>query len=176
MLSCEPTTLSLSGEISTVGSAVMNDSRPAERPGLLGSDEERAARALLDAASRLLGDVPATFAALLFGRTAPEDLLIYEQREIAELARQAWTFLAERTPGESKVRVVSPPASAGEHLKSISVIEVVNDDMPFLVDSLMGELTERGLNVQLVAHPIFVVARGNDGRLANPPTEIRAEG
>jgi glutamate dehydrogenase len=154
----------------------MNDSRPAERSGFLGSDEERAARALLDAASTLLGDVPATFAALLFARTAPEDLLIYDKTEVAELARQAWAFLAERKSGEPKVHVVSPPDAAGAHLKSISVIEVVNDDMPFLVDSLMGELNERGLHVRLIAHPIFTVVRGQDGKLASPPTEGRADG
>ena len=39
--------------------------------------------------------------------------------------------------------------------KSVSVIEIVNDDMPFLVDSVMGEIAERRLNVQLVVHPVF---------------------
>jgi glutamate dehydrogenase len=154
----------------------MNDSRPADRPGFLGSDEERAARALLDAASTLLGDVPAAFAALLFGRTAPEDLLVYDKAEVAELARQAWAFFNERKAGEPKVHVTSPPESAGVHLKSISVVEVVNDDMPFLVDSLMGELNERGLHVRLVAHPVFTVVRGPDGKLASPSIDEPSEG
>jgi glutamate dehydrogenase len=124
----------------------------------------------------MLGDVPATFAALLFARTAPEDLLVYEARELAELAREAWAFLAVRAPGAPKIRFVSPPASAGDRLKTISVIEVINDDMPFLVDSLMGELTERGLGVRLVAHPIFAVTRGKDGKLTGAPAEARGDG
>ena len=41
----------------------------------------------------------------------------------------------------------------------MSVIEIVNDDMPFLFDSVMGELAERRLTVQLVAHPVFGVWR-----------------
>ena len=152
----------------------MNDSRPTERSAALASEEERAARDLLDVSSTLLGDVPATFAAVLFARTAPEDLLVYDAKELAQLARDAWAFLAVRKPGEPKVRFTSP-ASDGDRLKSISVIEVVNDDMPFLVDSLMGELTERGIGVRLVAHPIFSVARDGDGNLTAPPAEARAD-
>ena len=45
------------------------------------------------------------------------------------------------------------------------MIEIVNDDMPFLVDSVMGELTERGLAVRLVAHPILAVERDKSGKL-----------
>ena len=41
----------------------------------------------------------------------------------------------------------------------MTVIEIVNDDMPFLVDSVMGELAERRLEVRLVAHPVLGVAR-----------------
>ena len=46
----------------------------------------------------------------------------------------------------------------------MTVIEIVNDDMPFLVNSVMGEIAERRLEVRLVAHPVFGVAR-NGGKL-----------
>ena len=98
--------------------------------------------------------MPDGFAALLFGRAAPEDLVGYDAAELASLARDAWAFFATRKPGAPKIRFESPAASGGERLKTISVIEIVNDDMPFLVDSVMGELTERGLDIRLVAHPI----------------------
>ena len=60
-------------------------------------------------------------------------------------------------PGAPKVRIATPAASAGERLQQISVIEIVNDDMPFLLDSVMGELAERGVEVRLVVHPVFTV-------------------
>src|SRR3954466_11127307 len=107
--------------------------------------EERAARARIDAAAKLLrggrSDVPDDFVALLFGRAAPEDLVGYEAAELAALAREAWAFVAIRKPGTPKIRLELPKVSDGEHLKSVSVIEIVNDDMPFLVDSAMAELT-----------------------------------
>ena len=148
----------------------MNQQAITSRPG----SEERAARARIDAAAKLLrGDksnVPADFAALLFGRAAPEDLVGYDASELAVLAREAWVFLAARKPGTPKIRF-EQPAQDGEHLKSVSVIEIVNDDMPFLVDSVMAELTERGLAPRLVVHPILAVARDKTGKLNGPPAE-----
>ncbi len=56
---------------------------------------------------------------------------------------------------------------AGDRLKDVSVLEIVNDDMPFLVDSVMAELAERGVDVRLVVHPVFAVARDPEGRLTD---------
>ena len=149
----------------------MNQQAIVDRP----DREDRAARARIDAAAKLLrgrkSDVPDDFVALLFGRAAPEDLVGYEAAELAALAREAWAFVATRKPAAPKIRFEQPKASDGEHLKSISVIEIVNDDMPFLVDSVMAELTDRGLAPRLVVHPILAVARDKAGRLTTAPSE-----
>ncbi|HWL31053.1 MAG TPA: NAD-glutamate dehydrogenase [Xanthobacteraceae bacterium] len=139
------------------------------------SGEERAARLRIGAAAELLradkGGAPDDFAALLFGQTAPEDLAGYEPAALAALTREAWTFLAHRARGVAKVRVATPKAKDAETLRAISVIEIVNDDMPFLVDSVMAELAELGLVVRLVAHPILAVERDAAGRLSSPPAQ-----
>ena len=101
----------------------------------IASDDERAPRAApaesaaepVERAGKPLGE----FASALFARVAPEDLVRYEPRELADLAADAWEFLAVRRPGTPKVRIESPPASAGQTLKTISVVEIANDDMPF---------------------------------------------
>src|SRR5439155_10249867 len=118
---------------------------------------------------------PAGFVSLLFARTAPEDLIAVAPRELASLAREAWAFLAMRKPGAPKIRFEAPTFDAGEGMKSISVIEIVNDDMPFLLDSVMGELTERGLEIRLVAHPILVVERDAKGKLTALPVQERSK-
>ncbi|MBX9844483.1 MAG: NAD-glutamate dehydrogenase, partial [Xanthobacteraceae bacterium] len=137
------------------------------------SPEDRSARARIGAAGKLLRDskgaVPDGFVALMFARTAPEDLVRYDAAEIAVLTREAWTFFATRKPGVPKIRFESPDAAWGDRLKTVSVIEIVNDDMPFLVDSVMDELTERGLDVRLVAHPIIAADRDNSGKLRSEP-------
>ncbi|MBX9830256.1 MAG: NAD-glutamate dehydrogenase, partial [Xanthobacteraceae bacterium] len=137
------------------------------------SPEDRSARARIGAAGKLLRESKSGasdgFAALLFARTAPEDLVRYDAAEIAVLTREAWTFFVTRKPGSPKIRFESPDASWGDRLKTVSVIEIVNDDMPFLVDSVMDELTERGLDIRLVAHPIIAADRDKSGKLKSEP-------
>ncbi|PZM93596.1 MAG: NAD-glutamate dehydrogenase, partial [Actinobacteria bacterium] len=88
----------------------------------------------------------------------PEGLLAatYAHRELAE----------QRVPGEPKLRI-SPPS--GEQQRS--VIEIVADDMPFLVNSVTAALHTHHLDLHLLVHPVMVVRRDPDGRL----TEIAAE-
>ena len=47
----------------------------------------------------------------------------------------------------------------------VAVLEILNDDMPFLVDSVLGELNERGLDIRLLVHPVFTVERDEAGNL-----------
>ncbi|WP_322938154.1 NAD-glutamate dehydrogenase [Nocardioides bizhenqiangii] len=75
---------------------------------------------------------------------------------------------AERQPETTKVRVYTPTVaehgwSAGGH----SVVEVVTDDMSFLVDSLTMELARQHRNAHLVLHPTLDVERDDAGRLVN---------
>ncbi len=83
--------------------------------------------------------------------------------QLAEKTRAVLDFIAEKPAGKHKLRVRSTqaPDGAGEG----SVIEILNDDMPFLVDSVMGELQARGLSVRLLLHPIFKTRRDQAGRL-----------
>ncbi len=92
-------------------------------------------------------------------------MLCYAVADLAELAERAFDFLKERQPGVPKIRCETVALKESGARKSVSVIEIVNDDMPFLVDSVMGELAERRLNVQLVAHPVFGVRR-DGGKLS----------
>ena len=56
---------------------------------------------------------------------------------------------------------------AGEHgwASRHTVVEVVNDDMPFLVDSASMEVSRQALTLHLIVHPIFAVERDKSGTL-----------
>jgi glutamate dehydrogenase len=141
---------------------------------------QQSTRARLAAAADLLrqerAEIPENFATLLFGRAAPEDLLAYTPAELTILAREAWAFMNTRRRGVPKIRLESPPATDGR-LKSVAVLEIVTDDMPFLLHSVMGELTERGLDIRLVAHPVLAAMRDRQsGALAGRPTEAHGRG
>jgi glutamate dehydrogenase len=106
--------------------------------------------------------VPPAFGVALFGRTSREDLARYEPRVLAALAEAAWEHLNEpREPGRHSLRLLE--LQDDPQLAAITIIEVVNDDMPFLLDSTLAELSDQGLELRLVAHPIFGVERDFDG-------------
>src|SRR5690349_19696585 len=52
-----------------------------------------------------------------------------------------------------------------ERVRSVSIIEMINNDMPFLLDSVMAELTQQNVDVRLVLHPIITVERDQTGAL-----------
>src|SRR5215217_963709 len=134
---------------------------------LTANDEERAEAALISAAAKLASfdGTPPDFVGALFAHAPPEDLLRYDPAQLAALAQNAWSFLAARKPGSPKIRFEGPTSAAAAPRRSDSVLEIVNDDMPFLVDSVLGELSDRGLGVRFVVHPIFSVLRDLEGRL-----------
>ncbi len=136
------------------------------------STEENAAHDLLRQAQALLAQtakkdgVPADFIERLFGHVIFEDLAPYAPPDIAELAREAWSFVRVRKPGVPKIRLEDAPGGANGALAAISVLEIINDDMPFLVNSVLSELTRQGTMVRLVAHPVLALERGSDNALA----------
>jgi glutamate dehydrogenase len=104
-------------------------------------------------------DSPPGFVAGLFGRVVPDDVAQLGSNDLAKLAARAWEALRKRTPGAPKISCETVTLEDSGPRKAVTVVEIVNDDMPFLVDSVMGELTERRVAVQLVAHPVFGVRR-----------------
>jgi glutamate dehydrogenase len=88
-------------------------------------------------------------------------------REPAELAGAALSHLrfARQRRGRALVRVFNPSLREHGYTSPHTVIEMVNDDMPFLVDSIGLALTQRSLTMHFLAHPIFAVVRDGSGVL-----------
>jgi glutamate dehydrogenase len=68
-----------------------------------------------------------------------------------------------RPPGRAVVRVVDGSVSGAGPLHT--TVEVVADDMPFLVDSVTSALTRLGRGIHLVAHPRLAARRDEAGAL-----------
>ena len=125
-------------------------------------DDKARATLIRDAAGSVHpGKSPRAFAELLFGYTNLEDLANYDASSLAFLAEQAWEHVQQRTAGNADIRVVNPTMPDG---REISVLEILNDNMPFLFDSTMAELAVHGIEVTLVAHPIIAVERDDQGK------------
>ncbi len=105
------------------------------------------------------------FAREYFRQVDPDDIVERSAEELMGALLSHWQFGARREPGKPKVRVLSPTAAEHGWVSRHTVIEMVNDDMPFLVDSTTMEINRRGSTLHLIVHPIFAVERNADGTL-----------
>jgi glutamate dehydrogenase len=112
---------------------------------------------------------PAPLAAALL-RAWRRSVAREEWRELdpAALERAACSQLAfgrVRRTGQLLLRVSNPPLDEPGLPDTVTVIELITDDMPFLVDTIALQLAQRGLHIRLNIHPVVTVRRGADGVL-----------
>ncbi|RPF33930.1 NAD-glutamate dehydrogenase [Streptomyces sp. TLI_185] len=97
--------------------------------------------------------------------TAPEDLNGRDPVDIFGAALSHYRLAENRPQGTANVRVHTPTVEENGWTCSHSVVEVVTDDMPFLVDSVTNELTRQGRGIHVVIHPQIIVRRDVTGKL-----------
>ncbi|MGS0684405.1 NAD-glutamate dehydrogenase [Nakamurella sp. GG22] len=103
-----------------------------------------------------------------FRHVPPEDQPKSAQ-DVLGIVDGHWRVGERRQPGEVRIRVFNPAPSPSEGSQgwtdTKTVINIVTDDMPSLVDSVIGALTIKNVTVHRVLHPILISRRGPDGVL-----------
>ncbi|MDQ6740410.1 MAG: NAD-glutamate dehydrogenase, partial [Actinomycetota bacterium] len=95
-----------------------------------------------------------TFIADYYEQLAAEDSRAYDPQTLKDRVQEHRRLARDRAPGETKVHISSEVDR--------SVVYIVTDDMPFLVDSVNAELVRQNAAIRLVMHPMFVVTRNRD--------------
>ena len=104
------------------------------------------------------------FIAAFFAPLSPEDLADTNNGRLAAMAHSLWQLAAKRQPGTPKVRVFNPDVRKDGWKTSHTIIQIVNDDMPFLVDSITGLLSLKpGHRLHVMHHPVIYVDRDAKG-------------
>ncbi|MDP8972920.1 MAG: NAD-glutamate dehydrogenase, partial [Actinomycetota bacterium] len=94
-----------------------------------------------------------------------EDLNERSPVDVYGAAVAHWNFARQREPGSAKIRVYNPRFEEHGWQSTHTVVEMVNDDMPFLVDSTRMEINRQGYGIHLMLHPVMKVRRDPEGRL-----------
>ncbi|HEY6300261.1 MAG TPA: NAD-glutamate dehydrogenase domain-containing protein, partial [Candidatus Binatus sp.] len=105
----------------------------------------------------------AAFAARLFARESADNRERVPAKRRLALVQSAFDFFSVRTEPVI-ARVESVP---GDDNDTLTVVETVTTDCPFIVDSLLEYFHHLGANVRTVLHPIFKVTRDREGRIAS---------
>ena len=93
---------------------------------------------------------------------------ILSAEELEAELTDAFRFLAARGNDTSATRVFAPSDEEGHDYDAPgTVIEIVTDDSPFLIDSILGLLTGRGYSIARHFHPVIGTVRDADGSLVD---------
>ncbi len=113
------------------------------------------------------GAFEATLAARFADSLLPSEAADFDAERLAEAARFALRAAARRKGAEPALAMesVAGTGSTARYLR----LAVINDDMPFLVDSVCATLAHHGLAIDRLLHPVLAVRRDPDGRLTGLP-------
>ena len=107
----------------------------------------------------------ALFIRRYYRHVAPEDLVGRNAVDVYGAAMSHRQLALVRPQGTAKVRVFTPTLDEHGWSSGHTVVEVVTDDMPFLVDSITAELSRDDRSIHLVVHPQLFVRRDITGQL-----------
>jgi glutamate dehydrogenase len=107
------------------------------------------------------------FRELYYAEVDPEDLAARSEADLSGAARAHLAFSKDFRGGKASVRAYNPARERDGWASTHTVVEIVNDDMPFLVDSVAMEVNRQGLTLHLLVHPVLRVARDAKGEIVS---------
>ena len=105
------------------------------------------------------------FLRLYYADVPYEDLHGRPPQIMGQAAVAHLDFARVRKPGKALLRIINPEKKQHGYQSAYTIIEMVNDNMPFLVDSVSAAINRHGLAIHMTIHPVLRVQRDGRGRL-----------
>ncbi len=114
------------------------------------------------------------FARKYFGQVDAEDLADLPVADLYGAVLSHWHFIRRRSDS-ARVRVYNPRLEEHGWESGHTVIEIVSEDMPFLVDSVTMEINRLGLTLHLIIHPVMAIVRDAKGHFVRLAEQADAD-
>ena len=105
------------------------------------------------------------FVNAFYRRMSADELPQHDADGWAALAVDFLDFARTRKPGTALVRLFNPTCKEHGWESPHTALQIANDDMPFLVDSVTMALAERGIGVHVLGHPVVKLVREKAGKV-----------
>ena len=106
------------------------------------------------------------FVGAYYAGVSPDDLVEREAGDLYGAAVAHLNLARRRAPGTPRIRVYNPQVEQHGWQSTHTIVEIVTDDMPFLVDSVRMVLNRRGYTIHLLVHPVMRFRREEEDRVA----------
>jgi glutamate dehydrogenase len=100
-----------------------------------------------------------------YRRMSEDELPQHSADGWAALAVDFLDFARARKPGTALVRLFNSTIKSHGWESAHTVLQIANDDMPFLVDTVTMALAEQGIGVHVLGHPVVTFLRDKGGKL-----------
>jgi glutamate dehydrogenase len=105
------------------------------------------------------------FARAFYRRMSAGEMAQHGVEGWAQLANDFLELARKRKPGSAEVRVFNASLEQHGWESPHTVVQIANDDMPFLVDSVTMALADQGIGVHVVGHRVVSFERVKSGKL-----------
>jgi glutamate dehydrogenase len=112
-----------------------------------------------------LAESAVRFASRYYADVAPDEMADSPTEDLYGAVLAHWQLAHRRLLGHPLVRLYNPVYAEHGWQSRHTIIEIVCDDMPFLVDSIKMALIRNGLTIHLIIHPIMRIKRNQKGIL-----------
>ncbi|MBT8103069.1 MAG: NAD-glutamate dehydrogenase [Gammaproteobacteria bacterium] len=102
-----------------------------------------------------------------FANVPVEDLQGRSEKIMARVALDHLAFAAKRRKGQALIRIFNATEQEHGYTSAYTFVEMVNDDMPFLVDSVAAAINRNGMVVHITVHPIISIKRNSKGQITD---------
>ena len=91
------------------------------------------------------------------------DLENYSIDDLYNNCLHSFKFFIEKKNNISRVRISNPKEDQEGFKAHYTFIDIINKDMPFLVDSIVAYLDKNGFKIKNIIHPVYQVLRNKNG-------------
>ncbi|MHA7878322.1 MAG: NAD-glutamate dehydrogenase [Saccharospirillum sp.] len=101
----------------------------------------------------------------LFRHASMQDLNTYDMTDLAGLVVSVWRTLQHHERGQQEVSVFNPNVEEHEWQSAHTIVTLLYEDVPFLIDSVRLTLNRLGVNIHSIFHASLSVSRDKAGQL-----------
>ena len=121
-------------------------------------------------------DRQAGFMAAYFESTEPQEISARGAAMLYAIANAHWRLLdTPRAPHSAGVRVFNPTLAEDGFVSEHTVVQIVHEDMPFLVDSVTMAINRSNCTAHWIVHPLMRVGRDAQGHIASASSAASAD-
>ena len=107
------------------------------------------------------------FVSAYFDNTDPDEIASRDPATLFAIANAHWRLLEKARPAHSaRVRVFNPTLAEDGFVSDHTVVQIVNENMPFLVDSVTMAINRSGRTAHWIVHPMMSVVRDAQGTVS----------